>query len=142
MKKLFAALMAIALLLSLCTTAVMAADSYSVTINKEEAGRKYEAYQIFIGDISVDDEGKFVLSNIEWGTGVTADGQAAIGDAQAKADTIITQADAEAFADEINDYLTSTCTKAVYKCHRNAGQPFLRSAAIRQKGQRRQGKDF
>ena len=114
MKKLFAALMAIALLLSLCTTAVMAADYYSVTINKEEAGRKYEAYQIFIGDISVDDEGNFVLSNIEWGTGVTADGQAAIGDAQAKADTIITQADAEAFADEIQDYLTSTCTKAVY----------------------------
>lgn len=121
MKKTLASLMILAMLFSLCTAVFAADELYSVTINKEDAGRKYEAYQIFVGDLSVDDEGDFVLANIEWGNGVTADGKTAIGDAQAKADTIITQADAEEFADFIADYLTETCTKAVYdadaKCY-------------------------
>lgn len=122
MKKIFATLMIVAMMFSLCIAGFAADEElYNVTINKEDAGRKYEAYQIFIGDLSVDDEGKLVLSTIEWGNGVNPDGKAAFGDAQAKADTIITQADAEAFADEIAPYLSQTCTNAVYdadaKCY-------------------------
>ena len=103
------AILAIAMIFALALPA-FAADTYTITINKETAGHRYEAYQIFTGDVSVDPEDaeKLVLSSIKWGSGVTADGQAAMGNAQDKADTIITVAKAEAFADEVAPYLTST----------------------------------
>ncbi len=97
-----------------------AADTYTLTIDKETAGHTYEAYQIFTGTLS-EDNGDLVLSTILWGTGVTADGQTALGNAQEKADTIKTTADAEAFADAVAPYLSSVCTTATYnaadKCY-------------------------
>jgi fimbrial isopeptide formation D2 family protein/LPXTG-motif cell wall-anchored protein len=113
MTKIAAIIMAISMVLALAIPA-FAADTYKITINKETAGHKYEAYQIFTGSVSTDDEGKLVLSSIKWGTGVTAAGQAAMGDAQAKADTITSVAIADAFADEVSQYLTGTIAKAVY----------------------------
>lgn len=113
MTKIAAIIMAISMVLALAIPA-FAADTYTITINKETAGHKYEAYQIFTGSVSTDDEGKLVLSSIKWGTGVTTAGQAAMGDAQAKADTITSVAIADAFADEVSQYLTGTIAKAVY----------------------------
>ena len=107
------AILAIAMLFALALPA-FAADTYTITINKEVAGHRYEAYQIFTGDVSTNEEGKLVLSSIKWGTGVSTNGQVAMGNAQDKADTITTVAQAELFADEVSQYLTGTIAKAVY----------------------------
>jgi fimbrial isopeptide formation D2 family protein/LPXTG-motif cell wall-anchored protein len=114
MSKIAAIVMTFIMVIALALPAFAAADKYTITINKETSGRKYEAYQIFTGDVSTDDEGKLVLSSIEWGTGVTSAGQAALGNAQAKADTITSVAAAEAFADEVAPYLTTIVAKGVY----------------------------
>lgn len=106
-------IIAIAMIFTLALPA-FAADTYTITINKETAGHKYEAYQIFTGAVSEDENGNLVLASIEWGSGVTPAGQAAMGNAQAKADTITTVALADAFADEVANYLTGTVAKAVY----------------------------
>lgn len=106
-------ILAIALVLAMAAPA-FAAETYTITIDKEEQGHTYEAYQIFVGDIATQQDGKLVLSNIQWGNGVTEAGQTALGDAQAKADTLATQSDAEAFADEIAAYLTETSTASTY----------------------------
>lgn len=116
MKK-FATILSIIMTMALLLTAVSvaAADkTYTLTINKEEAGRVYEAYQIFFGTLSEEDDGDLVLANIVWGTGVTADGQTALGNAQAKADSLLTVADADAFAEAVSVYLTDVCATAVY----------------------------
>ena len=103
MKKFVSILLALVMLLSLATTAF--ADeatpvTYTLTLTNALEGHTYTAYQIFAGDLSED-----VLSNIVWGSGVTAAGQAALGDAAAKAESIATTADAEAFAAEVAPYL-------------------------------------
>ena len=107
------AILAIAMIFALALPA-FAADTYTITINKETPGHRYEAYQIFTGDVSTNEEGKLVLSSIKWGSGVNTDGQVAFGNAQDKADTITTVAQAETFADEVSQYLTGTIAKAVY----------------------------
>ena len=86
-KKIVSILLALAMVLSLATTA-FAEDgeatpaTYSITINNDAEGHTYEAYQIFVGDLSVttDENGKEVkvLSNVKWGknakqTGVVAE---------------------------------------------------------------------
>ncbi len=44
----------------------------TITIENQETGHEYQAFQVFTGDLSVDptDSAK-VLSNIEWGNGIT-----------------------------------------------------------------------
>lgn len=79
---------------------VFAAETYSITIKNDKNGHTYEAYQIFTGDL-YDDK----LSNIVWGSGVTAEGQTVLGDASKKAESIQTVADAEAFAKKVAQYL-------------------------------------
>lgn len=116
MKK-FATILSVLLSMALLMSAVAvsaAPTTYTLTIDKEDAGHTYEAYQIFSGTLSEEDDGDLVLSTIVWGTGINADGQAALGDAQAKADSIVTVADAEAFADVVAAYLTDVCATAVY----------------------------
>jgi len=70
MKKLMAALLAVAMV---CAMAIPAfADgtgSNTLTINGKTAGHTYEAYQVFTGDLKGN-----VLSNIVWGDGVDGDG--------------------------------------------------------------------
>jgi hypothetical protein len=90
-------------------TAVRADDINSLTItNKGESAHTFELYQIFTGDY---DKTQGVLSNLQWGSGVTSAGQTAYGTAADKAKTLADggAAAATAFADDLikNTYLTS-----------------------------------
>lgn len=100
MKKLFALLLALVMILSLATTAFAAETTYTLTLEDAQEGHTYTAYQIFAGDLN-----ESTLSNIVWGSGVTAAGQEALGNAATKAESLKTQADAEAFAAAVASYL-------------------------------------
>lgn len=110
MKKVMALLLSLVMVLamSIATFATEnptgSSNTYTITINNSKKGHVYEAYQIFTGDLN---EG--VLSNIKWGNGVTATGQNALGSAADKAKALISTADAEAFAKELETkgYLTT-----------------------------------
>ena len=102
MKKLVSILLVLVLAMGMGTTAFAAGGNYTITIKNEVGTHTYEAYQIFKGDLSGD-----VLSNIKWGTGVTAAGQTALGDAATKAETIKEASDAEEFAKEVAKFLTN-----------------------------------
>lgn len=54
--------------------------TYSLTLKGTATGHTYEAYQIFTGDLSTN-EGKKVLSNVDWGAGVTYTGTESAADA-------------------------------------------------------------
>ena len=110
-KKLASLLLALVLVFSLTATAFAEDTTYSISINNSTEGHTYEAYQIFTGDLSEKD-GKKVLSNIVWGSGVSEAGQTALGDAAAKAETLKTEADAKAFAKAVAPYLTTAAGSA------------------------------
>ena len=106
MKKLMAALLAVAMVCAMAIPAFAdgaapAGTTYTITIT-DPVGT-YEAYQIFSGDF----DGK-VLSNIDWGTGVSAAGKTALGKAKDKAASLTTEAEAKAFAVEVSSYLDAT----------------------------------
>lgn len=104
-KKIFAVLMAMIIAVSLATTTTAFADekTYEITINNSNSGHTYEAYQIFTGSLS----SKGVLSDINWGAGISDAGKTAMGDAAVKAETLKSEADAKNFANEISQYLTT-----------------------------------
>ena len=102
LKKLAVALLAVAVAASLAVPAFAAGETYEITIENKATGHTYEAYQIFKGDLS---DG--VLSNIEWGSGVTAEGQAELGSAVVKANALTTEAEAAEFAKEVAPYLAT-----------------------------------
>lgn len=94
----------------------LAAPVSTLTLHNTGAtAHTFEIYQIFTGDLSVNAGGQKVLSNIVWGSGVTAAGQSAMGSAAAKAETIVTEADGKAFADALasGGYLTGAVTRTV-----------------------------
>lgn len=104
----FAAAMAMAATMAM--PMAMNASAYDVTITNsvDEATHAYEAYQIFSGDLN---DGK--LANIQWGTGITAAGQTALGDADTYATTLAgltTDAQKKAAAKTIGGYLSETTT--------------------------------
>ena len=75
-KKLFSYIVAIAMIFTLTAFAggaVNAADAetYTLTLTGTTTGHTYEAYQIFTGDLSTNNDGTKVLSNVQWGKGVT-----------------------------------------------------------------------
>ena len=105
-KRIASVLLALVMALSLITTAFAAGETYSITIKNDAAGHTYEAYQIFAGDLAIKD-GVKTLSNIRWGSGVSAEGQAALGNAAEKAAALVDTAAAEAFAKEVAPYLQS-----------------------------------
>ena len=72
-KRALALVLALTLLLAMSATVFAADDTtYTITINNTTTGHTYEAYQIFAGDLAEKD-GKTILSNIEWGSGVNGD---------------------------------------------------------------------
>lgn len=70
-KKLLSLVLTALMLLAL-TLPALADGGYTITINNTATGHTYEAYQIFTGELSEKD-GKKVLSNVEWGSGVKGD---------------------------------------------------------------------
>lgn len=73
-----------------------AEGTYTLTLTGTTAGHKYEAYQIFTGDLSTGTKGEKVLSNVQWGSGVNyMDTESAADVAKALADGTMTIADFE-----------------------------------------------
>ena len=101
MKKIFALALALVMVMALATTA-FADETYTITLNNAQPGHTYTAYQIFAGDLS-----DSTLSNIVWGTGVSAEGQTALGNAAELAETLEDAEDAEAFAAQVAPYLAT-----------------------------------
>ena len=127
-RKLTAVLLSLVMLLALVVPA-SAAENYSITIHNDKTGHTYEAYQIFAGTVSSDEEtngetGGRMLGDITWGSGV--DGGALLaalkaanagkyGTCTTAADVAealgaegATAADAAAFADIAAEHLTAT----------------------------------
>lgn len=75
-KKLAAVLLSLVLVLALAVPASAQTGNYSITITNTNSNHTYTAYQIFKGDISGADteQDPYVLSNIQWGTGVETAG--------------------------------------------------------------------
>lgn len=67
-----AILLSLVMVMAMGLTAFAAETTYKLTLTGTTTGHTYEAYQIFTGDLSIDAEGKKVLSNVKWGNGVTA----------------------------------------------------------------------
>lgn len=91
-----AAAVAVVMAVALVPTAYAAdgATTNSLTIHNTGATEhRFELYQIFTGKL----EGG-TLSDVQWGSGVSAAGQAALGNASDKAETLKNEADATAFA--------------------------------------------
>lgn len=95
-----ALLAAFALVLAMAVPALAegAGATYTLTINN--ANGAYEAYQIFRGDLYVNEAGKKVLSNIQWGSGVEATKVAGV-NAATKAESLTTADIAESFAEDL-----------------------------------------
>ena len=106
-----ALLAAFALVLAMAVPAFADEVTYTITINNSVG--TYEAYQIFKGDLAGN-----VLSNIEWGTGVTEAGKTAFGGKTA-ADVAKTlennETAAKAFATEISKYLGTVAGEGTTK---------------------------
>lgn len=110
LKGLVAVFAAAAMALTLAPTAFAAdATTYTLTLNGTTTGHTYEAYQIFKGDLSTNKEGKKVLSNVKWGTGVTYTGT------ESAADVAKDLGDGTMTIDALLDKLTlqSTAAKTV-----------------------------
>lgn len=107
MRKIFAMVLAVIMVMSLATTAFADETTYTLTLNNAQEGHTYSAYQIFAGDLD-----GTTLSNIVWGSGVSAEGQTALGTAAGKAASLKTTQDAEAFAAEVAPYLATVAGSA------------------------------
>lgn len=114
-KSLLTLLLALVMVFTMAST-VMAADTYSITVNNASTGHVYEAYQIFAGKLFIKNTDEKVLSDIVWGNGVDqtkeVDGKnvaAAFDNKSAEeiAAALKTSADAAAFAKKIAPYLTN-----------------------------------
>ena len=85
MKKVMALLLSLVMVLAMSVVAFATEEgsttsgTYTITINNSKTGHTYEAYQIFKGTLSEN-----TLSDIQWGNGVSADGQTALGTAVIK----------------------------------------------------------
>lgn len=84
-----------------------APTTYSITIDNSATGHTYEAYQIFKGTLLTKEDKSTVLSDIEWGSGITEVGKTALGDAAEKAVTLTTEESAKSFAKSVASYLTN-----------------------------------
>lgn len=120
-KKLASLLLALALAFALAIPTFAAGETYSITINNNTTGHTYEAYQIFTGDLAEKD-GKKVLSNIVWGSGISQDGKSALQNRYDTAETksaagvaeALTTDNAVQFAKDAAGYLTNTKVDSKY----------------------------
>ncbi|MBR6530156.1 MAG: isopeptide-forming domain-containing fimbrial protein, partial [Clostridia bacterium] len=117
MKKSLSILLATLLVLFSFSTLVAAEDVYPIVIKNAPLGHTYEAYQIFVGTLfeKYDEDENYVetiLANIDFGTGISAEGKAALlskysteNDVDDIVATLTDEAAAAAFAKEIAPYL-------------------------------------
>ena len=91
-KKLFAMLMAVMMLVGLLSVTSFAADG-KYTITAPDNNRTYAVYQIMTGDLSTKD-GKEVLSNVQWGQNAVTGKTGAVSKEDMTAITSITGTDA------------------------------------------------
>lgn len=119
MKKVISLILSMAMVLSLTVLSFAAGETYSITINNSAEGHTYEAYQIFTGKLS--ESG--VLSNIQWGTGISEAGQTALQNEYGKnsaseiaeylgqGTTQEKDTKAKAFAEKVAQYLNADAKK-------------------------------
>jgi len=70
-KHLMTLLLSVVMVMAMGLIVFAAETTYTLTLTGTASGHTYEVYQIFTGDLSTNTEGKKVLSNVQWGTGVT-----------------------------------------------------------------------
>ena len=112
MRKILTFIISIFLILTCSATALLAEyteenSPFTITISGD-SGHDYKAYQIFKGDLAINTTEK-VLSNIDWGNGVTETAKTAFGDAKEKARSL-DESSAKAFAHQLvssTSYLTN-----------------------------------
>lgn len=117
-KKLFSYIVAIAMIFTLTAFAggaVNAANAKTYTLSLENNGKTthtFEVYQIFTGDLS---EG--ILSNVQWGNGVSEEGKNTLGDAAKKAEDLAKSSNdslpVKTFAEDLQKYLQNGTEKEV-----------------------------
>jgi fimbrial isopeptide formation D2 family protein/LPXTG-motif cell wall-anchored protein len=109
-KRLLSLLLSVAMVLGVSVFSVNATETTpttgSITIKTTETGHVYEAYQIFSGALTVDDEGTKTLTSIQWGNGVNSSQLSGV-NAEDKSKTL-TADNAETFAKEMIQYLSDT----------------------------------
>lgn len=111
-KRIISVLLALVLVLALAMPVLAEETKYTITIN-DEAGRTFVAYQIFTGRVE-GREGEILLSDIQWGNGITEDGKTAMGgDAEAKAKNLA-NTNAKDFATYLleNEYVQNPISSA------------------------------
>lgn len=117
-KKLFSYIVAIAMIFTLTAFAGGAVNAenaitYHLSLqNNGKTAHTFEVYQIFTGDLS--DDG--ILSNVQWGNGVSEEAQTHFGDAAAKAEALARSTDslaAKTFAEDLQNYLQNGTEKEV-----------------------------
>lgn len=107
MKKLFALLLAVLMVMGMATTAMADDTTYTAKIYSEHAEHSYTAYQIFAGKLAGS-----VLSDITWGDGVSAAGQTALQNAYGKTNAsgvagALSKTNAPTFANNVAQYLVN-----------------------------------
>ena len=122
MKKLLSMLLALAMIFSLSVTAFAEENTeeptYSITIENDAAGHIYEAYQIFTGTLAKEAENdadpgtNAVLSDIQWGNGVSEKGQTDLlakykVDSAAALAELLNGGNIKDFVTEVSKYLTT-----------------------------------
>lgn len=111
-KKLASFILAFAMVMAIAMPSVVMADdtTYNLTLTNTVEGHTYEVYQVFSGTLSTK-EGKKVLSDLKWGSGVKKGAYTET--AKAKAETLTDEATARAFAKELVEDKLSAATKTV-----------------------------
>ncbi|MGM9941426.1 MAG: isopeptide-forming domain-containing fimbrial protein [Bulleidia sp.] len=118
-RKLFNLFVSFVMVFALTTAVRAEGTTYTITINNDATGHKYEAYQIFTGTLSSD---KKTLSDVVWGSGITTDGQSFLQDKYATATEksaagvaeTLTTGNAATFAKEVANYLTDIKATSTY----------------------------
>lgn len=102
-----ATVVAVVMALALVPTAYAAdTTTNSLTVNNTgDTAHTFELYQIFTGKL---ENGTF--SDVQWGSGVTADGQTALGAASNKAESLKEEKDVIDFGQAVDQYLTNPTT--------------------------------
>ena len=111
-KKLASFILAFAMVMAIAMpSVVMAADTtYKLTLQNTVEGHTYQVYQVFSGTLSTKN-GKKVLSDLKWGSGVKKGVYTET--AKAKAETLTDEAAARDFAKELVEDKLSDPTKTV-----------------------------